>query len=54
MHVAKIKIIILIIALATKYEWKLHLLDLKFYFLNGELREEVYVVQLEGFVKNGQ
>ena len=42
------------IALATKHSWKTHLLDVKSDFLNGELKEEVYLVQLEGFVKKGQ
>jgi hypothetical protein len=43
----------LMIALATKYNWKLHQLDVKSTFLNGELKEEVYLVQPEGFVKQG-
>ena len=44
----------MLIALATKYHWKLHQLDVKFEFLNDELKEEVYLTQLEGFVKSGQ
>jgi hypothetical protein len=44
----------LLIALATKYQWKLHQLDVKIFFLNGELKEEVYLTQIEGFVKSGQ
>ena len=42
------------IALATKYNWKVHQLDVKFAFLNGDLKEEVYLVQPEGFIKKGQ
>ena len=42
------------IALATKYNWKVHQLDVKFAFLNGDLKEEFYLVQPEGFIKKGQ
>jgi hypothetical protein len=52
--VAKMNTIRLMIALATKHNWKLHQLDVKSTFLNGELKEEVYLVQPEGFVKQGQ
>lgn len=41
------------IALATQYNWKLHKLDVKSTFLNGELKEEVYLVQPKGFQKQG-
>jgi hypothetical protein len=46
--------IILMIALTTKYNWKLHQLDIKSVFLNGELKEEVCLIQPEEFVKKGQ
>jgi len=52
--VAKMNTIIIMIALATKYDWKLHQLDVKVAFLNGDLKEEIYLVQPEGFVKKGQ
>lgn len=39
---SKINIIKLMISLATKHKWKLHQLDAKYSFLNGELKE-VYV-----------
>jgi len=42
------------IALATKHHWSLHQLDVKFAFLNGELKEEVYLKQSEGFIKEGK
>ena len=52
--VAKLDTIRLIIALATKHHWKIHQLDVKSTFLNGDLKEEVYLVQHEGFVKKGE
>lgn len=52
-HVAKLNAISILIALATKYNWELHQLDVKSAFLNGELKEEIYLVQPEGFVKQG-
>jgi hypothetical protein len=44
----------MLITLATKYHWKLHQLDVKSTFLNGELKEELYLIQPEGFVEKGQ
>ena len=52
--VSKLNTIKILIALATKYNWELHQLDVNSAFLNGELKEEIYIVQLEGFVKQGQ
>ena len=51
--VAKLNTIRLLIALATKHNWNIHQLDVKSAFLNGDLKEEVYLVQPEGFVKHG-
>ncbi|CAH9074982.1 unnamed protein product [Cuscuta epithymum] len=51
--VARLDTIRMLIALAAHREWKIHHLDVKSAFLNGDLQEEVYVSQPEGFcVKN--
>lgn len=52
--VAELNTIRLIIALATKHHWKIHQLDVKSAFLNGDLKEEVYLIQPDGFVKKGE
>ena len=52
--IAKLNTIRVMIALATKYNWKIHQLYVKSPFLNGELKEEVYLFHPEGFVKKGQ
>lgn len=35
-------------------EWKIHQTDIKKAFLNGELKEEEYIEQLEGFVTHNK
>ena len=52
--VAKLNTIRMLIALATKYYWKLHQLDVKYAFLNRQLKEEVYLTQPEGFLEHGK
>ncbi|KAJ0577616.1 putative RNA-directed DNA polymerase [Helianthus annuus] len=52
--VARLETIRLLLSLAAKEGWELHHLDVKSAFLHGELKEEVYVVQPEGFVKEGE
>lgn len=47
--VARIETICLVIALAASKGWEIHHLDVKTAFLHGELREEVFVSQPEGF-----
>ena len=42
-----------IIAIAAKNNLKLHQMDVKTAFLNGELNEEIYINQPEGFVVKG-
>jgi hypothetical protein len=48
-RVAKYTSIRAIIALATKMKWKLHQMDVKTTFLNGVIKEEVYIEQPQGF-----
>ena len=49
-HVARIASICVLIALASIYNLYVHQMDVKAVFLNGDLDEEVYMEQLEGFV----
>ncbi|KAL3537425.1 hypothetical protein ACH5RR_000791 [Cinchona calisaya] len=44
----------MLLALVTQLKWPIYQLDVKSAFLNGELEEEVYVAQLDGFVINGE
>jgi len=52
--VARLDTIKLILAMAANRGWQVHHLDVKSTFLNGQLEEEVYVTQLDGFVKEGK
>ncbi|GKA82599.1 zinc finger, CCHC-type containing protein [Tanacetum coccineum] len=51
--VARIETVRLILALAAYHGWQVHHLDVKSAFLHGNLKEEVYVTQPEGFVQQG-
>lgn len=51
--VTRIETVRLLLALAAKNSWEVHHLDVKTAFLNGEVQEEIYVSQPEGFVKRG-
>ncbi|KAJ4764255.1 polyprotein [Rhynchospora pubera] len=52
--VARHETIRMLIALAAHKGWKLYQLDVKSAFLNGVLKEEVYVVQPQGFEVEGE
>lgn len=52
--VTRLETVRLLLALAAKCEWEVHHLDVKTAFLNGDISEDVYVVQPEGFVKEGK
>jgi hypothetical protein len=51
--VAKFNSIRLLIALAAQYDLELHQMDVKTAFLNGDLEEEIYMEQPEGFILPG-
>ena len=51
---ARLDTILLILAIATQYSWNVFQLDVKSVFLHGELKEEIYVQQPNGFVKKGE
>nr|GEU79728.1 zinc finger, CCHC-type [Tanacetum cinerariifolium] len=52
-RVARIEKVRLILALAAYHGWQVHHLDVKSAFLHGDLKEEVYVTQPEGFIQQG-
>ncbi|KAG7598707.1 Zinc finger CCHC-type superfamily [Arabidopsis suecica] len=52
--VARLDTIRTIIAVAAQSNWEIFQLDVKSAFLHGELKEDVYVRQPEGFIKNGE
>nr|GFA85455.1 ribonuclease H-like domain, reverse transcriptase, RNA-dependent DNA polymerase [Tanacetum cinerariifolium] len=41
----------LLLAIAANNKWEVHHLDVKSAFLHGDLKEEAYVTQHEGFIK---
>jgi hypothetical protein len=43
----------IVMALVAHFDLELHQMDVKTSFLNGNLHENVYMVQLEGFVVEG-
>lgn len=52
--VTRLETVRLFLAVVAKNGWEVHHLDVKSAFLNGELLEDVYVIQPDGFVKEGQ
>ncbi|GKA35078.1 retrovirus-related pol polyprotein from transposon TNT 1-94 [Tanacetum coccineum] len=52
--VARLETIRIIIAIAAQYRWKIYQMDMKSAFLNGLLKEEVYVEKPEGYVAKAQ
>jgi hypothetical protein len=52
--VARLTTIQVLLSLATSYGLLIHQIDVKTTFLNGELEEEIYIDQPDGFTVNGQ
>ena len=48
--VAKLKSVRIMLAIATFYDYEIWQMDIKMAFLNGYLKEELYMMQREGFV----
>ncbi|GJS39388.1 putative RNA-directed DNA polymerase [Tanacetum coccineum] len=44
----------IVMALVAHYDLKLHQMDVKYAFLNGDLHEDVYMTQPEGFMVEGK
>jgi hypothetical protein len=53
-HVARMTTIRVLLSLAASYGLLVHQMDLKTTFLNGELDEEIYMDQLDGFIVKGE
>ena len=52
--VAKFSSIRALLALAAHYDLEIHQMDIKTAFLNGDLDEDIYMIQPEGFVVKGK
>ena len=53
-HVSKKDCLRIIMAMVAHFDLELHQMDVRTTFLNGDLEEEVYMKQPEGFVSEGQ
>ena len=49
---AKFTSIRIVLSLAAKYDLIVHQMDVKTAFLNGELDEDIYMIQPEGYVED--
>jgi hypothetical protein len=52
--IARLTTIRVLLSLTTSYIFLIHLMDVKTTFLNGELEEEIYMDQPDGFAVKGQ
>ena len=51
---AKVASIILVISIAASFDFEVEQMDVKTTFLHGDLEEEIYMKQLEGFTVKGK
>jgi hypothetical protein len=52
--VARLTIIRILVSLVASHGLLIHQMGVKTIFLNGELEEEIYMTQLDGFIVKGQ
>ena len=52
--VAMLKSIIILLSIAAHYDYEIWQMDVKTAFLNGNLEEEIYMMQPEGFIAKNQ
>lgn len=52
--VARYSSIRAVLSLVALYDWELHQMDVKSAYLNGELEEDIYMEQPEGFIVRGK
>ena len=52
--IAMLKFIIILLSMAAHYDYKIWQMDVKTAFLNGNLDEEIYMMQPEGFIAKNQ
>ena len=52
--VVKMTKILAILGLVAAYDLELEQLDVKMTFVHGDLNQEIYMMQPEGFIKNGK
>jgi hypothetical protein len=51
-HVSKMESIHLALAIAPSKGWEVHQIDVKNYFLHGDLSKEIYMEKPQGFIQN--